>query len=252
VKLWIVSDLHLDLRKDFVAGAQRPSDFDVLVVAGDVVDGDVVRGIETTAAMAGDRPAIYVAGNHCYWGYSFQDVRERGMEAGARTGLHFLQNSTVDIDGVIFFGATLWEPMLRDPRAPRPNLSAIMSGKERDPAPHSALPVNEPIFVQGPDVMDRRAKIRDIQREFEISRVAMKQASANVVVTHYPPTYELLQEINAPMWIHGHEHRVRDELVSGTRILANAIGMPSENRRMDNLCTMVIDTDDLTLRRGFP
>jgi predicted phosphodiesterase len=248
VKLWIVSDLHIETRRDFVAGAMRPSDFDVLVLAGDVMDGNVVRGVETAAAMAGGKPAIYVAGNHCHWGHSFQSVRERGMEAGARNGVHFLQRSTVEIDGVVFFGATLWSPMVRDPRAPRPNLSAIMSGIEQDPVPHSALPVNEPLFVQGPGVMDRRAKNRDLQREFESAREAMKLAKAHVIVTHYPPPDDLLRETDAQLWIHGHEHRVRDEIVSGTRVLSNAIAMRSENAKMANLCSMVVEFDELVRR----
>lgn len=62
-----------------------------------------------------------------------------------------------------------------------------------------------------------------------------------MIVTHYPPTNDLLLETDAPIWIHGHEHRVRDEVINGTRILANAIGMASENRKMDNLCSMVIE-----------
>lgn len=241
MKLWIASDLHLEVRKDFAPGKRRPADFDVLVLAGDVMDGKVTRGVETAAKMADGKPAIYVAGNHCHWGSSFQVVRDQGFEAGQRFGVHFLQNSTVEIDGLVFFGATLWEPMLRDPRAPRPNLSAIMSGLERDPAPHGALPVNEPLFVQGPGIMDRRAKNRDISREFQISREAMKRVAADVIVTHYPPTRGLLQEIDVPIWIHGHEHRIRDEVVNGTRVLANAVGMPSENMKADNLCSMVIE-----------
>ena len=246
MKLWIVSDLHIDNQSDFIAGEQRPHDFDVLVVAGDVVDGDVVRGIETAAAMAGGKPAIYVAGNHCHWGHSFQDVRDRGMEAGARTGVHFLQNSAASIDGITFFGATLWMPMLRDQSAPRPDLSAIMSGRARDPAPHSAMPFGEPVFVQGPDIMDRRARNRDIHREFMRSRDAMKhELAVDVIVTHYPPSADLISEIGARMWIHGHEHRIRDEIVGITRVLSNATGLPQDQ------CAMVVDTDDLTLRPGF-
>jgi hypothetical protein len=114
------------------------------------------------AAMAGGRPAIYVAGNHCHWGHSFQVVREREMEAGAPTGVHFLQNSAVNIKGVTFFGATLWSPMSAD----------------------GALPVDESLFVQGPGVMDRRAKNRDIVREFEASRATMRTSGADVIVTH--------------------------------------------------------------------
>lgn len=241
MKLWIVSDLHLEVRKDFVPGRRRPDDFDVLVLAGDVKDGDVTCGVETAAAMAGGKPAIYVAGNHCHWGHSFETVRAAGIEAGRRTGVHFLQNSAVEIDGVTFFGATLWDPMTRDPKAARPDLSAIMSGLERDPVPHGALPVNEPLFVQGPDVMDRRAKNRDLRRQFELARDAMMKANAQVVVTHYPPPSGLLHEMAPDLWIHGHEHRVRDDRIGDTRIVANAVGMPAENRRADNLCSMVVE-----------
>jgi hypothetical protein len=69
----------------------------------------------------------------------------------------------------------------------------------------------------------------------------MKSAAADVIVTHYPPTSELLREIDVPIWIHGHEHRIRDEVRNGTRVLANAVGLPSENRKADNLCSMVIE-----------
>lgn len=36
MKLWIASDLHLVVRKDFGPGRRRPDDFDVLVLAGNV------------------------------------------------------------------------------------------------------------------------------------------------------------------------------------------------------------------------
>ncbi|MGY3581798.1 putative phosphodiesterase [Bradyrhizobium sp. USDA 4341] len=242
MKLWIVSDLHREVRKDWDPGRKRPEDFDVLILAGDVMDGNVVCGVQTAAAMAGGRPAIYVAGNHCHWGSSFEVVQRQGMEAGERTGVHFLQNTTIEIDGVVFFGATLWEPMLQDPRARRPNLSAIMSGMEQHPVPHGALPFGEPVHVQGPGVMDRRAKNRDVRRQFEMTRDALKAARPDVVVTHYPPTTTLLEEVDGiQLWIHGHEHRVRDEFISGTRVVDNAIGLPSERRMMENLCSMVIE-----------
>jgi predicted phosphodiesterase len=243
MKLWIASDLHLDQRKDFVPGARRPADFDVLIVAGDTADGNVRRGVAVAAAMAGGKPAIYVAGNHCHWGESFESVLEDGLAEAAGTSVHFLQNATADIDGVRFFGATLWEPTIRDPRAARPNLSAIMSGLEAHPQPHSALIFGEPVHLRGPGIMDRRAKNRDIQRQYENSRAALANSGADVVSTHYPPTKELLQDVEGAvsLWVHGHEHRVRDEIVAGTHVVCNAIGTPAERRKLDNLCTMVVD-----------
>jgi predicted phosphodiesterase len=242
MKLWIASDLHLDQREDFVPGARRPDDFDVLIVAGDTLDGNVGRSVAAAAAMAGGKPAIYVAGNHCHWGESFESVLESGLAAAAGTSVHFLQNASAEINGVRFFGATLWEPVTRDPEGFRPNLSSIMSGAEPHPRPHSALPFGEPVHVSGPGIMDRRAKNRDIQRQFESSRHALVNSGADIVITHYPPPAELLQSIGGiDLWVHGHEHRVRDEIVTGTRIVCNAIRIPAEQNELDNLCTMVID-----------
>jgi predicted phosphodiesterase len=244
MKLWIASDLHLEIRKDFVPGRRRPDDFDVLVLPGDVMDGDVVRGVETAAAMAGGRPAIYVAGNHCHWGTSFQAVAEEGLAAGLRTGVHFLQNASIEIDGVTFFGATLWDEMLPDPKARRPDLSAIMSGLAPHPQPHSSLPFGEQVFVRSEGgVMDRRAKNRNVRAEHEKSVAAMIAARPDVVVTHYPPPAALVAQVSPRLWIHGHEHRVRDETIGTTRVLDNAVGMPSENRRLDNLCAMVVEVE---------
>jgi predicted phosphodiesterase len=60
VKLWILSDWHLETRLAF--DPPRP-DFDVLVAAGDIEDS-ITRAIRGVAVLAGGKPSIFVAGNH--------------------------------------------------------------------------------------------------------------------------------------------------------------------------------------------
>jgi predicted MPP superfamily phosphohydrolase len=97
-----------------VVDPPRPA-FDVLVVAGDVSDL-ITRSIGMVAALAAGKPAVFVAGNHEWWG----DERSRAEKltaahASARQhGVHFLECDAVDIAGVRFAGATLWTP--DDPR----------------------------------------------------------------------------------------------------------------------------------------
>jgi predicted MPP superfamily phosphohydrolase len=106
MRLWVLSDWHLDIfHGDF--NPPRP-EFDVLVVAGDVHDS-IEQAIEFVRAVADDKPAIFVAGNHEFWSdRSAQTTLERGHAAAKRTGVRFLECSVTDIDGISFAGATLW------------------------------------------------------------------------------------------------------------------------------------------------
>jgi predicted phosphodiesterase len=107
MKLWVISDWHMEQRREFIP--PRPN-FDVLVVAGDV-SNDIVESIDFTAAVADGKPSIFVAGNHEFWDYSTaEEALDAGREAASRCSITFLERSTADIDGVLFAGATLWEP----------------------------------------------------------------------------------------------------------------------------------------------
>src|SRR5262245_4718744 len=62
-----------------------------------------------------------------------------------------------------------------------------------------------------------------------MSSVSMlTDARADVVVTHYPPTPQLLSAIRAPLWIYGHVHGHRVVDVNDTRTIRNALGYPGE------------------------
>jgi predicted phosphodiesterase len=112
MKLWITSDWHLETFKGHF-NPRRP-EFDVLVCAGDV-HVDIVTAIEMVAAIAGDRPAVFVAGNHEFWGdIEITVTLDRGHAAARKAGIAFLELDSVDIGGVRFAGATLWGE--RDPR----------------------------------------------------------------------------------------------------------------------------------------
>jgi len=112
VKLWILSDWHMEGR--FAGFAPPRPEFDVLVCAGDV-SNDIVESIGMARALADDKLAVFVAGNHEYWGdMTVQATLERGYAAAKKQGVAFLECSTIDAGGVRFGGATMWTP--DDPR----------------------------------------------------------------------------------------------------------------------------------------
>jgi hypothetical protein len=112
VRLWVLSDWHMEQR--IVFDPPRPA-FDVLVVAGDVSNA-LEEAIRMVGALAAGKPAIFVAGNHEWWGdrRSREEKLAAAHAASGKHGVHFLECNAVDIDGVRFAGATLWTP--DDPR----------------------------------------------------------------------------------------------------------------------------------------
>lgn len=70
MRLWIMSDLHLELTRgwDLPSGAARPG-FDVMIVAGDLIPR-AERGVRWLLDHVPDRDrhVIYVMGNHEAYG----------------------------------------------------------------------------------------------------------------------------------------------------------------------------------------
>lgn len=81
MRLWILSD-QLIRGWDLQSGDTRP-DFDVLVVAGDLIPR-MERGVKWLAQSVTDRPVVYVAGNHEPYG---RDI-DLDLEKASRRGRH--------------------------------------------------------------------------------------------------------------------------------------------------------------------
>ena len=104
LRLWILSDLHIELTQgwDLPSGAGRP-DFDVMVVAGDLIPR-MERGVKWLSQHVPDRPVLYIAGNHELYGADADRTVEKAQEAAAGTFVHVIQNETVRVGNVTFAG----------------------------------------------------------------------------------------------------------------------------------------------------
>lgn len=114
MKFAVTSDLHLEFKEVNITKV----DADTLVLAGDIcvaaridknsVDGKRIKDFfdDVTRKYAN---VVYVAGNHEYYHGNLHKTEDILAELASRySNLHYLQNSWVDIDGVIFIGGTLW------------------------------------------------------------------------------------------------------------------------------------------------
>lgn len=223
-RLWVLSDLHMEIDPDGRRGRLDPPEFDVLVNAGDTYECRPVECVERTARLAGGRPAILVLGNHDFYGIPVGRGTQVAREHGIRLGVHVLQGSSVEIEGLRFAGGTLWDrPMTTMANGRRPNLMSIMSGDT--PAffaPHEFAPYVEPIQFED---QGRVRAITNIEIETMHVRTmdAIASAEADVVVTHYPPSDEQVGRVpTATHWIHGHIHGFERRLVGATEVVLNA------------------------------
>lgn len=99
----VMSDLHLEhgakIDIPVIDGVKY------LILAGDI--GSNKSHLEFIKDCASKYTVIYILGNHEFYGFTLKEVRDfwRSVEID---NFHFLDNSSVVIDGIEFIGSTLW------------------------------------------------------------------------------------------------------------------------------------------------
>ncbi len=230
-RLWIFSDLHLEAVPYPNSFKPAQPNFDMLVAAGDIREGDSDATIRLIARLAGSKPAVCVLGNHEFWGREIERERRAVRRAAERHSVVLLDDDIIDVAGVRFAGGTLWA-------------DGRLAGAEATPA----LPTNERIWVrkEGRGITGAD-EARLHKRTRSVIETAMGQGSwPLVVVTHHAPHPLCLPEAHRSgwlagnaasdlsaltdagriaLWVHGHVHHTVDlERPGGTRIVCNPAG----------------------------
>jgi Icc-related predicted phosphoesterase len=233
LRLWILSDLHLELTRgwDLPFGDARP-DFDLLVVAGDLITR-MERGVEWLKARV-DR-VLYIPGNHEFYGTDIDRTVEKARAAAAGSNIHILQNDTVTIDGITFVGATLWTDF--DLFGDAEYAMTAAAGSMND---YRKIRLrNYELRLRPKDTLKRHIESRDfIERE-------LRKPGRHVVVTHHAPhptgvrrgferdiisaayasdLTDLIVSGEPELWVYGHTHEARQDVVGSTRLVTNAKG----------------------------
>ncbi|GJD90901.1 hypothetical protein BHAOGJBA_4445 [Methylobacterium hispanicum] len=221
-RLWILSDQHEEISPETVRRFDPP-DFDILVCAGDVCEGDVRGCVEGVARVAAGRPAVMVLGNHDYYGLPIDRAALVARKIGLPLGVHVLERSSIEVGGLRFAGGTLWEPFALQDGA-KPDLTDILAGTSPSFfAPMPSAPFGEPVQVEDADG-SRPATFADIRARRLHTLAAIAAGKADVIVTHYPPVREDLGHAGgAATWIHGHTHTFAREVVDGIDVVVNAV-----------------------------
>lgn len=253
-RLHILSDLHLE-RSDWEPSS--PPDVDVVVLAGDVHPG--LEGLKWARAAYGDLPIVFVPGNHEFHRHRLRGLWERMRDWGRSQNIHVLEQETVEVEGVRFFGATLWTDFRlfgeEKHQAVVDLAAAEMSDYDRIRHDDDGGD-GDGDSGDGGDGGGRMLCPRDTEemnrrtREWLAGEAEKGNTKGAVIVTHHAPSErclkpgrrddklsacyashheELVSRSGAALWVYGHTHWSMDFRLDGVRVLSNQRGYPGED-----------------------
>ena len=231
MKLWILSDLHLEAVPHPDAFDPPRPDFDVLVCAGDVWEGRTDLAFPFLRQLAGDRPVVFVMGNHEHWNGEIEENLTEARLWAEANDVTLLEGEEATIEGtrpdntpfgpVRFVGCTLWSDYRlagagADPRAETGEAVMVRHDDEHGGGEHW-LTVADAIALHE----QSRARLTDLIEAHTDAGVPL------VVVTHHAPhpdclpvgrrgtwaagngtsdLSELTDRGTVELWVHGHLH----------------------------------------------
>jgi Icc-related predicted phosphoesterase len=251
MKIQLLSDLHIEFDEfDF------PSlDSDVVVLAGDI--HVKTQGLQWALKNIKTIPVIYVLGNHEYYGKTFPKLAGQLKEQAKGSNIHILEKDTITIDGVDFFGCTLWTDfnLYGNPRTTGYECQQRMTDYKKI----KRLPSYSKI--RSVDV----AQFHNDSLHWLSEALERSNSSQKIVVSHHGPSAKSLDSsfegdpTNAAYvsdlepfilqskpnyWLHGHIHCSSDYYIGDCRVLCNPRGyLGEENDDFDE--RFVFETEEL-------
>ena len=255
MKLLVLSDLHL-AHLPFPAmhnGMRIDAQADVVVLAGDIDDG--VAGLRWARETFPDKPVVYVAGNHEFYGHHWTQHLDAMREAANKYDIDYLEAEAIDLMGVRFLGCTLWTDFTLFGEDRKTDALRLAKSSMNDYHYIKITRTAEFYWVHSkrliPALTERRHRgsVEWLEKKLE----GGGDPSKTVVVTHHAPHPQSIPERfatdllsaayasdltrlmgKAGLWIHGHMHSSADYTVNGTRILANPRGYPYKHGGLEN------------------
>lgn len=235
--LHVLSDLHLE--RSTMQAARPPCD--VVILAGDVAGS--TDGMRWAREQWPERPVLYVAGNHEFYGQQLPGLLGELRSAAEGSSVRLLENELAVLHGVRFLGCTLWSDFDFDGPEQRERSMSICGRVVNDYAQIG-------FGTEGRRLIP--ADTRDVHlqsRRWLAQRLSEPHEGPTVVITHHAPIIrtrpessllravagafasdleDLMGAGKADLWIFGHTHRWADLEVRGTRVISNPRGYPDQ------------------------
>jgi Icc-related predicted phosphoesterase len=239
MKIITYSDIHLEFGANTVPAPQDSAD--LMVLAGDII---TFKDFSPLAKFLRDwkKPVLYIAGNHEY--YTLSNMRDDAVVFKTwlkeeHPHVHFLQDEEVTIDGVNFFGGTMWTDFSGvNPQAmivaqqQMNDFRYILSGGGLPLKPIETVNLHEAFvekllawfekYLNGPRVViTHHAPVINPNTQYRNSPLAPAFNSLDMVA--------IIQKYQPRLWIYGHTHECDNQLVGKTQVISNQSGYPSHD-----------------------
>lgn len=259
MKITVVSDLHMEFSPITLTNSQNA---DVLILSGDILMSEIIHDyqIDSTDTVHNNsrhlkalqfrqflqecsdqfKNVIYIAGNHEFYQGKFHAGLDYLKEECSRyPNIHFLENSSITINDVLFIGATLWTDAHKGDPLTKYHLPYMMNDYKLIKNDHKGFR-----RLQIEDTIERHHKSMDYIEMMVENAPSDKKI---VISTHHSPSYLSIADkykdnyemnggyhsdlskfiIDNPsivLWTHGHTHEVLDYKLGETRIVCNPRG----------------------------
>jgi hypothetical protein len=212
-----------------------PTDFDVVVAAGDVTSSAVGTIRRLREAFPDTVPMVFVLGDREYHGRDHAEVIAEAREIGRTAGVIVLEHGHAVVGGVRFAGCTFWSDYRLHggdvPSIERAYAAAEATFRDLAITRHGRMPV-DPYGATWAHCEGLIALNDVLTRPF---------AGPTVVVTHHAPSAVglapavmrnplapsmashrdgFVRTSGASLWIHGHVPDPVDHVIGGTRVVA--------------------------------
>ena len=259
MKIAVCSDLHLEFGR---LDLRNTENADVLVLSGDIIvaedirrhredlpdDTSIARNIRyVNSTVYRDflsqvnsefKNVLWVAGNHEFYGGKWQQTLDVCREISSDySNIHFMENDSREIDGVLFVGSTLWTDMNSADPITIQTVRGLMNDYRKITNDTNGYHKLRPEDT----VIRHRSSMEYIKKTIDSTRLPV------VVIGHHAPCklstkpeYErdycmngayssnlsdfILDRPRIKCWTHGHTHDKFDYMLGSTRIVCNPRG----------------------------
>lgn len=223
----LLSDLHLE----FTPLSIPYDGEDLLILAGDISSSfeESINLIEDYLNKSTNTQVIIVLGNHDYYYQTIQNVNENWFSY-ENDRVHFLQDRSVIIGNICFYGATMWTDMNNGNKEDMKKCGKYIND-------------NKNIIDFNPIVS--RTIHNSSKRKLELFLEYTVEENV-VVITHHLPSYksicpnykdnllnasfastdlnDLIHHEKVKWWFHGHTHTSMDYIDEDTHVVCNPRG----------------------------
>ena len=246
-----IADMHIESYWQSLQSYRGEAD--VVVAAGDIHTKSM--GPAELRRIFAEQEIVYISGNHEYYGSSIEEEDKHLREESQKHGIHFLQCDSVEIDGIIFCGCTLWTDFL-------------LFGVEREADARFEVGryLRDYHVIKAAPRSRRRLstlqtmKLHRQHRAWLADKFVEHQGKPLVVATNHGPSFkcihpgyqedlssagfasnldDLVELSNAKHWICGHSHIGQHFKIGHTTVWQNSMGYDKELIEGFNPCLTI-------------